>query len=76
MDNDPKKEDAEEFLTRLENDAALQKSLNVEQSMVDLGKQIKLYFTVDQLDQAIEDRCKSTGSGFLARLGFSEVPGF
>lgn len=71
--------DAKTFLERLEKDPELQKalkSLNVEESMVKLGKQYNLTFSVDELDEAIEEGFKSRCSRFLEGLGFSEVPGF
>jgi len=70
------KADATKFLDMLEKDKQLQKKLDVEQSMVDLGKQCNLTFTVDELDEAIDERAKSKCSWFLEGLGFSEVPGF
>jgi len=68
--------DAKTFLEMLEKDPELQKALKVEESMVILGKQRNLTFSVDELDEVIEEGCKSRCSRFLEGLGFSEVPGF
>jgi len=70
------KADATKFLEMLEKDKELQNKLDVAKSMVDLGKLCQLTFTVDELDEAIDERSKSKSSWFLEGLGFSEVPGF
>jgi len=69
-------EDAKKFLEKLEKDQDLQKALGVEKTMVQAAEKLKLTFTVEELDDAIEERLKSRGSKFLEGLGFSEVPGF
>ena len=70
--------DAEKFLEMLEkDDGEIRKKLTaVEHSMVNVGKEYGLTFSETELDEAIENRCKSSGSRFLTALGFSEVPGF
>ena len=60
----------------LEEDKELQAEMQVEERMLSAAKQRNLTFTVEELDEAIEERLKSRGSKFLEGLGFSEVPGF
>ena len=68
--------DAKKFLEMLEEDKELQAEMQVEERMLSAAKQRNLTFTVEELDEAIEERLKSRGSKFLEGLGFSEVPGF
>ena len=73
------KADAKTFLEKLEKDPELKKqmkALNIGESVVNLGRQLHLTFTVEELDEAIEAGFKSRCSRFLEGLGFSEVPGF
>jgi hypothetical protein len=68
--------DAKKFLEMLEEDKKLQAEMQVEERMLSAAKQRNLTFTVEELDEAIEERLKLRGSKFLEGLGFSEVPGF
>ena len=68
--------EAKKFLEMLEEDEKLRAELQVEERMLSAARLRKLTFTVEELDEAIEERLKSRASRFLEGLGFSEVPGF
>ena len=74
-------QDAKTFLDQLDNDPELQEDVKnavmAEDRIVYIGRKKKLYFTVQELDQALHNKWGNTTlSNISARVTFSQAPGF